>query len=131
MGVVIRRYQKADAITRERITPGDRLIGLASAGRLHMNAFSLVRLILFDRCNYSVDTYLPELSATVGKALLVLHKSYKKSILSLRKVCNIKGLAHITGGGLPANVTRILPYCLCITWEYIGQKGQTIVKNVS
>ena len=76
---------------------------------LHTNGFSLARRILFDRCGYDVGTYLPELSATVGEALLVTHKSYVKSILELRKVCEIKGVAHITGGGLPANVLRILP----------------------
>lgn len=108
VGTIVGAVEKADVITGERITPGDQLIGLASVG-LHTNGFTLARRILFDRCNYSVDTYLPELSATVGDALLATHKSYVKSILSLRNVCDIKGIAHITGGGLPANVVRILP----------------------
>ena len=108
VGTIVGAVEKADVITGERITPGDQLIGLASMG-LHTNGFSLARRILFDRCNYSVGTYLPDLSATVGDALLATHKSYVKSILSLRNVCDIKGIAHITGGGLPANVVRILP----------------------
>ena len=108
VGTIVGAVEKADVITGERITPGDQLIGLGSAG-LHTNGFTLARRILFDIHDYSVDTYLPELSATVGEALLACHKSYVNSILSLRKVCDIKGLAHITGGGLSANVARILP----------------------
>lgn len=123
VGTIVGAVEKADVITGERITPGDQLIGLGSEG-LHTNGFTLARRILFDRCDYSVDTYLPELDATVGEALLVCHKSYVNSILSLRKVCDIKGLAHITGGGLPANVARILPdgctaYIRNGTWEIL------------
>ena len=121
VGTIVGAVEKDEVITGAKITPGDQLIGLGAAG-LHTNGFSLARRILFDRCNYDVDTYLSELSATVGEALLACHKSYVRSILSLRKVCNIKGLAHITGGGLPANVVRILPdgctaYIRNGTWE--------------
>ena len=108
VGTIVGAVEKTEVITGARIAPGDQLIGLGAAG-LHTNGFSLARRILFDRCHYDVDTYLPELSETVGAALLTCHKSYVQSILSLRKVCDIKGLAHITGGGLPANVVRILP----------------------
>ena len=108
VGTVVGAVEKTDVITGESIASGDQLIGLGSTG-LHTNGFSLVRRIVFDRCGYDVDTYLPELSVTVGDALLATHKSYVKSILELREVCGIKGIAHITGGGLPANVLRILP----------------------
>ena len=108
VGTIVGAVERADVITGEKIAPGDQLIGLGSTG-LHTNGFSLVRRIIFDRCGYDIDTYLPELSTTVGEALLVTHKSYVKSVLELRQVCEIKGLAHITGGGLPANVLRILP----------------------
>ncbi|MCG9133731.1 phosphoribosylformylglycinamidine cyclo-ligase [Candidatus Poribacteria bacterium] len=108
VGTIVGAVEKSDVITGEKIAPGDQLIGLGSTG-LHTNGFSLVRRIVFDRCGYDVDTYLPELSATLGDALLATHKSYVKSILELREVCGIKGISHITGGGLPANVLRILP----------------------
>ena len=108
VGTVVGAVEKTDVITGESIASGDQLIGLGSTG-LHTNGFSLVRRIVFDRCGYDVDTYLPELSAPVGDVLLATHKSYVKSILELREVCGIKGIAHITGGGLPANVLRILP----------------------
>ena len=121
VGTIVGAVEKAAVITGADIAPGDRLIGLGAAG-LHTNGFTLARSILFDRCNYDVGTYLPELTATVGEALLAHHKSYVASVLALRKVCEIKGLAHITGGGLPGNVTRILPagctaYIRNGTWE--------------
>ena len=117
VGTIVGAVEKSDVITGQQITPGDQLIGLGSAG-LHTNGFSLVRRIVFDRSRYDVDTYVPELSATVGEALLTCHKSYVKAILELRKVCEIKGLAHITGGGLPANVLRILPEgCVADIWK--------------
>ncbi len=108
VGTIVGVVEKTAVITGGAIEPGDILIGLGSAG-LHTNGFSLARRIVFDRCNYGVDTYLPELSATLGEELLKPHKSYVASILALRKVCDVKGLAHITGGGLPGNVQRILP----------------------
>ena len=108
VGTIVGAVERSDVITGREITPGDSLIGLGATG-LHTNGFSLARRILFDSCGYDVDAYLHELSTTVGEALLVTHKSYVKSVLELRKVCEIKGLAHITGGGLPANVLRVLP----------------------
>ena len=108
VGTIVGVVEKEALITGKQIAPGDKLIGLASTG-LHTNGFSLARRILFDRCKYNVGTYLPELGATVGEELLKPHKSYVKSILKLRDVCDAKGIAHITGGGLPANVKRILP----------------------
>ncbi|MDE0012443.1 MAG: phosphoribosylformylglycinamidine cyclo-ligase [Candidatus Poribacteria bacterium] len=108
VGTIVGVVERRDVITGSTIAPGDKLIGLGSLG-LHTNGFSLARRIVFERCDYDVDTYLPELSETVGDALLASHKSYVKSMLALREVCEIKGLAHITGGGLPANVLRILP----------------------
>lgn len=108
VGTIVGVVEREALITGENIAPGDKLIGLGSTG-LHTNGYSLARRILFDRCNYNVDTYLPELSSTVGEELLKTHKSYVKSILKLREVCEIKGIAHITGGGLPGNVKRILP----------------------
>lgn len=108
VGTIVGVVERDALITGERITHGDKLIGLASTG-LHTNGYSLARRILFERCNYDVNTYLPELSSTVGEELLKPHKSYVKSILKLREVCEVKGIAHITGGGLPGNVERILP----------------------
>ena len=108
VGTIVGVVERTDVITGDAIAPGDILLGLGSAG-LHTNGFSLARRIVFDRGNYALDTYFPELSTTLGEELLKPHKSYVTTILELRKVCDVKGLAHITGGGLPANVLRILP----------------------
>lgn len=108
VGTIVGVVEKDQVITGENITPGDKIIGLGSTG-LHTNGYTLARHILFDICQYNVDTYLTEISSTVGEELLKTHKSYVKSILNLMRVCNVKGIAHITGGGLPGNVSRILP----------------------
>ena len=108
VGTIVGVVEKDALITGNQIAPGDKLIGLGSTG-LHTNGYSLARRILFERCNYDVNTYLPELSSTVGEELLKTHKSYVKSVLKLREVCEVKGIAHITGGGLPGNIERILP----------------------
>ena len=108
VGTIVGVVEREQVITGNKITPGDKIIGLRSTG-LHTNGYTLARRILFDICKYKVDTYLPELSTTVGEELLKTHKSYVKSILKLMKSCDVKGIAHITGGGLPGNVSRILP----------------------
>jgi len=112
VGTIIGVVEKDALIAGHDIKPGDVLVGLASTG-LHTNGYSLARKILFDRCMYDIDTYVPELSTTVGNELLRNHKSYVKSILNLRENYEIKGIAHITGGGLPGNIVRILPDGCC------------------
>ena len=108
VGTIVGVVERDELITGAKIQHGDTIIALESTG-LHTNGYSLARRILFDRCNYDVDTYLSELSTTVGEELLKPHRSYVKSILQLRNACEVKGIAHITGGGLPGNVERILP----------------------
>jgi phosphoribosylformylglycinamidine cyclo-ligase len=113
--------EESQLITGSRIAPGDGLVGLGSLG-LHTNGFSLARRIVFEVCGYEVDQYVPELGTTIGAELLAYHKSYVKSVLALREHCDIKGIAHITGGGLPDNIIRILPPNCCAeiqkgTWE--------------
>jgi phosphoribosylformylglycinamidine cyclo-ligase len=107
-GTIVGVVEKPQLITGNEIQPGDALIGLASLG-LHTNGFSLVRHILFNRCGYAIDEYILELGLTIGEELLKNHKSYVKPILNLRQTCKVKGIAHITGGGLPDNLRRILP----------------------
>lgn len=108
VGTIVGVVEREALITGETISPGDIIIALEATG-LHTNGYSLARKVLFERCKYDVDTYLPEISTTVGNELLKPHKSYVQSILKLRTVCEIKGIAHITGGGLPGNIHRILP----------------------
>jgi phosphoribosylformylglycinamidine cyclo-ligase len=105
VGVVDRRK----LINGTRITEGDLVIGLPSLG-LHTNGYSLARKILFDAMSYRVDTRLAELGCTVGEELLKPHKSYLPALNRLiEHESVIKGMAHITGGGLVENIPRILP----------------------
>ncbi len=90
------------------IRVGHKLIGLASSG-LHSNGFSLVRKICFDVLKLDLDAHVPELGKTLGEELLTPTRIYVKTIQSLIKDLPIHGLAHITGGGLPDNVLRVIP----------------------
>ncbi len=105
VGVVDRRK----VINGARIVAGDVVLGLPAIG-LHTNGYSLARKILLDVAGYQVDTHVAELGCTVGAELLKHHKSY---LPALERLINhegiIKGLAHITGGGLVENIPRILP----------------------
>jgi phosphoribosylformylglycinamidine cyclo-ligase len=102
---VVERDQIIDGSS---ITVGDTLIGLASSG-LHSNGFSLARKVLFDRMGLDIHDIIPETGRTVADELLVPTRIYVKSILNLLRDFTIHGIAHITGGGLPENVPRILP----------------------
>jgi phosphoribosylformylglycinamidine cyclo-ligase len=90
------------------ITAGDRVIGIASSG-LHSNGYSLARKVLLERMGLALDARLPELDAPLGEVLLTPTRIYVKTILNLLRDFHIKGMAHITGGGLTENVPRVLP----------------------
>ena len=123
VGTIVGAVERSNVITGDEIRPGDQLIGLGSLG-LHTNGFSLARRILLDICGYNPAVYIAEFGMTLGEELLKNHKSYVSAILNLREHCNINGMAHITGGGLPGNLVRILPSsCSAIihkgTWEIL------------
>ena len=91
-----------------RIRPGDVLIGLPSVG-LHTNGYSLARKLFFEVAGYKADTKVAELGCTAAEELLKPHRSYLRVLEGLLDSGSIKGLAHITGGGLLENIPRILP----------------------
>ncbi|MDX9819358.1 MAG: phosphoribosylformylglycinamidine cyclo-ligase [Desulfococcus multivorans] len=103
------------------IRMGDVLIGIASSG-LHSNGFSLVRKICFDIMKLTVDTPVPELEQTIGEVLLTPTRIYSETIQMLIRDLPIRGLAHITGGGITENIVRIIPQACDVTirrgsWE--------------
>jgi phosphoribosylformylglycinamidine cyclo-ligase len=104
VGVVDRRR----LITGRGITPGDVLIGVPASG-LHTNGYSLARRIVFDVAGLHHMSNVPELGMAVGEALLTPHRSYLPLIKPLLAGGRIKGMAHITGGGITDNLPRILP----------------------
>jgi phosphoribosylformylglycinamidine cyclo-ligase len=104
VGVVDRK----NIIDGRGIKEGDVMIGLGSSG-LHSNGYSLVRRLFFDLNDYSHKKKIRELGCTLGEALLAPTRIYVKSVLSLIKTVPVKGVAHITGGGLTENLPRIFP----------------------
>src|SRR5689334_16726166 len=107
-GFIVGVVDRAKIIDGKTIAPGDVLLALPSAG-LHTNGYSLARKLFFEVAGYQPDTYLPELGTTAAEALLAPHLSYLKPLEGLLDKGVIKGLAHITGGGLTDNIPRILP----------------------
>jgi phosphoribosylformylglycinamidine cyclo-ligase len=95
-------------IDGSEIKVGDTVIGIASGG-LHSNGYSLVRKICFDILKLNIKEFVPELGSCLGEVLLKPTKIYAKSILRLIKDHPVRGLAHITGGGITGNIVRIIP----------------------
>ncbi len=107
-GFVVGIAERDKIIDGSEIKVGDKLIGLASSG-VHSNGYSLVRKICFDDLGLKVDDYVEELGCNIGEELLKPTRIYSESLLNLNKNFKVKGLVHITGGGLIDNVPRILP----------------------
>jgi phosphoribosylformylglycinamidine cyclo-ligase len=108
-GFAVGAVEKKKLINGSKIKPGDLLVGLASSG-LHSNGFSLVRKALFEKAGYGVADILTELGqGTLGEVLLTPTRIYAKTILTLLTEFDIRGMAHITGGGITENTPRMLP----------------------
>ncbi|MBI4838632.1 MAG: phosphoribosylformylglycinamidine cyclo-ligase [Nitrospirae bacterium] len=100
--------EKNKIIDGSKIKAGDIIIGLASSG-LHSNGYSLARKLFFDIKKYKASKFMKELGCTIGGELLKPTRIYVKSILALLKASAVKGLAHITGGGITENLPRVFP----------------------
>lgn len=131
-GTIIGVVDKAKILNGSRVNVGDVLIGLPSSG-LHTNGFSLARAALFPA--YEIDQHVDALGTTIFEALLAVHRSYLAVISPLLDLNLINGLAHVTGGGIVGNTSRILGdgLALSIAWgswkvppifELIQQAGQ-------
>ena len=107
-GFIVGVVDRPKLIDGRAIAPGDLVIGLPSNG-LHTNGYSLARRVFFDTLHWKPDTFVNELNATIGDALLASHRSYLAIVRPLLELQCIKGLAHITGGGITDNLPRILP----------------------
>jgi len=107
-GFAVGACEKSAIISGENIKAGDVLIGLASSG-IHSNGYSLVRKIFFEQEKMALTDYVDELGKTLGEELLTPTKIYVKPILTALKKFELKGMAHITGGGFIENIPRMLP----------------------
>lgn len=107
-GFIVGVVEKDQLITGGGIVPGDVLIGVPSSG-LHTNGYSLARRIVFEHLGLAVDTHVAELGRSIGDALLEPHRSYLPVMRPLLGGSVVKGMAHITGGGVTDNLPRVLP----------------------
>ena len=105
-GTILGVVSEGDALHGDRVQHGDVLVGYASTG-LHTNGYSLARRIVFDQLHLDVGSEIPELGTSAGDALLAVHRSYYASVSSVWP--RVHALAHVTGGGLPGNLSRSLP----------------------
>jgi phosphoribosylformylglycinamidine cyclo-ligase len=107
-GFIVGAVARDRLIDGRTIAPGDALVGVPSSG-LHTNGYSLARRIVFELAGLRADSHVAELDTTVGAALLEPHRSYLPLVRPLLPSRLIKGMAHITGGGITDNLPRILP----------------------
>lgn len=107
-GCIVGVVEKEKIIDGSRIRRGDRVYGLPSWG-LHTNGYSLARKVFFERLRLKPHSVVPALGMTVSQALLKRHRCYSKDLFPLIAQDSIRGMAHITGGGISENVPRILP----------------------
>jgi len=107
-GCVVGVVEKSDILDGSKIRPGDLILGLRSSG-LHTNGFSLARKVLLERLALTPSTYVPALGRSLGEELLEPHRSYLPLLKPWLGTGEIKGMAHITGGGLTDNLPRTLP----------------------
>jgi phosphoribosylformylglycinamidine cyclo-ligase len=139
-GFIVGIVERARLLDGSRIAAGDALIALPSSG-LHTNGYSLARRIVFDRLALTVDAFVADVGRTVGEALLEPHRSYLRAIEPLLHAGLVKGMAHITGGGITDNLPRILPQDLAAhvetrSWsvppifEWLRRSGQIPVDDM-
>ena len=107
-GFIVGTVERDRIVDGSRTRPGDVLLGLASSG-LHTNGYSLARRIVFERMGLTVDDPFPGEEGSVADVLLRIHRSYLRGIWPLLERGLVRGLAHITGGGIPGNLPRVLP----------------------
>ncbi len=106
-GTIVGVVDRKQALDGSRIRPGDVIIGLPSNG-LHTNGYTLARRVLFDQMGLSLKSRLPGVAKPLGEELLRVHRNYQPLLARLPQGL-VKGLAHITGGGLMDNLPRVLP----------------------
>jgi phosphoribosylformylglycinamidine cyclo-ligase len=105
-GTILGVVEETDALHGDRVRPGDVLLGYASNG-LHTNGYTLARRIVFDRMKLDLGDPFPEDGRSVAQVLLAVHVSYRAAVLPV--LPRLHALAHVTGGGIPGNLVRVLP----------------------
>ncbi len=107
-GFIVGAVERKNILTGKNVKPGDALLALPSAG-LHTNGYSLARKLVFDVAKLKPDTYVAEVGNKIGAELLKPHLSYAPALKNILARGWVSALAHITGGGIPGNLPRVLP----------------------
>ncbi len=126
-GTIVGIVEKLKIIKGDNIERGDVLIGIPSTG-LHTNGYSLARKVLLEKFN--LNEKLASLKTTLGEELLSVHRSYIKLIKSVKEKFSIKGISHITGGGIIGNTNRILPNSLKLKIDWNSWEVPSIFKLI-
>ncbi len=105
-GTIIGVVEEEDALHGDKVQPGDVLLAYGATG-LHTNGYTLARRIVFDGLKLQLTDTLGDTGRTVADAMLAVHQSYSKAVMPV--ISKLHGIAHITGGGIPGNLVRILP----------------------
>jgi len=126
-GTIVGIVEKSKIIKGEKITSGDILVGIPSSG-LHTNGYSLARKVILEKYNLSDKVNL--LNKTIGDELLSIHRSYLKLIKAIKNKIEVKGISHITGGGIIGNTKRILPEGLKLIIDWNKWEVQSIFKLI-
>ena len=129
VGTIVGSVQRSKLVTGKSIRAGDVIIGFPSGG-LQTNGFSLARRVIFDLCQYSWKDKLPGTNQTFGDALMAVHKSFLKPVLALMAHIKINGMAHITGGGFPDNLPRVMPKAVNAEIDRASWEVPTIFKFI-
>ena len=108
-GFIVGAVDRSKLINSRTVAVGDVLVGVPSSG-LHTNGYSLARRIVFEQLRLDVDSHVSELGRSVGDALLEPHRSYLSPLRPILEGGRVKGMAHITGGGITDNLPRALPH---------------------
>ncbi len=106
-GFIVGILERSRLLDGSRVRPGDLLVGLGSSG-LHTNGYSLARKIVFGSMGLGVEDLIPGLGQTVADALMAIHRTYLPALEPLLREDSVRGMAHITGGGIPGNLPRTL-----------------------
>lgn len=126
-GTIVGVVERKRMITGKSIRRGDVLLGLPSTG-LHTNGYSLARAVLLTK--YSIDDQVDELGGIIGDSLLKIHRSYLDIVSAVAKRFELKGLSHITGGGIIGNTMRIMPKGLGIRVDWDAWERSSIFKLI-
>lgn len=127
VGTIVGAVDKQNLLPGSRIQKGDILIGIPSDG-LHTNGYSLARRIVFEHLGLGVEDHVASLDSNVADLLLKVHRSYLPQLKPLLKDPRLHGLAHITGGGIPGNLKRIIPEGLCAYVSYSDREIPPLFK---